>query len=115
METFDSKDVLVKTNHAKTIAIIFPGFPINRVLFVIVGITVVTIDNKGEFLHIVAIVEIQPVKIVRHGTAVQVEIGVLEAGNEGMFATPTLSDKPVENFHVMLVTVAIEPILLRAG
>jgi hypothetical protein len=115
METFDSKNVLVKTQHGETIAIIFSGFAIDRIPFVIVGIPVVTVYRDGEFFHIISIVETKPEIIVGHGAAVQVIIGVLEAGKEHMFAPPTLNNIAIDHFQVMLVTVSIQPILLRAG
>ena len=115
METLDSENVFVKTQHGETIAIIFPGFAIDGITFVIVGIPVVTVYRDGEFFRIKSIVETKPEIIVGHGATIQVIIGVLEARKECMFAPPTLRNKSIEHFQVMLVTVSIQPILLRAG
>jgi hypothetical protein len=115
METFDSENVFVKTQQAETITVIFPGFAIDGIAFVIVGIPVVTVYRDGEFFHIISIVETKHKIIVGHGATIQVKIGVLEAGKKGMFATPTLNNIAIEHFQVMLVTVAIEPTPLRTA
>jgi hypothetical protein len=71
----------VEADDAETITIVVSGLVIDRVFFVIVGITIVTVYVKGKSFQVVSVVEPEQNEVVAHGIAIEVESRVFEAGN----------------------------------